>query len=96
MPIKVKFSELPTNTKTPVLTYCRQLMKEGKHFNTKLEVYRENSEPDIIVRKIGKAARLTVCEDEERGPYFKRVSNTTTGSFSIDLNNKPVQRDQNE
>ena len=71
MPIKVKFSELPTNTKTPVLTYCRQLMKEGNHFNTKLEVYRENSkEPDMIVRRIGKGARQTIKENEDKGPIF--------------------------
>lgn len=60
--IKINFKDLPDNTPTPVLTYCRKLIANGEKFGTRLEVYRENDEPDIICPKIGKAAKLGVSE----------------------------------
>jgi len=61
--MKVNFNKLSKYTQTPVFAYCRRLIKEGIDLNTKLEIYRNNEEPDIIVSNIGKAAKLTVKEE---------------------------------
>lgn len=66
----VYFVDLP-KTKTPVLTYCRQLIKEGNNPNNQLHCYR-GAQLDLIVKNIGLAAKLTVREDPS--PHFAWVS----------------------
>lgn len=55
---------------TPVLDYCRKLIKEGKDPSSRLEVYRHRDTPDVIVKNIGEGAKLTVIENNETGPVF--------------------------
>ncbi len=66
----VYFVDLP-KTKTPVLTYCRQLIKEGYSPNNQLHCYR-GAQLDLIVQNIGLAAKLTVREDPS--PHFTKYS----------------------
>ena len=56
---------------TPILTYCRALLRDGHDPATRLEVYREHAEPDFIVRNIGIAATLGVSEGDH-APRFIR------------------------
>lgn len=67
--MKIKFSELP-NSKNAISSYCRQLIEEGVHPRTKLEIYRNHETPDIICKTIGKAARIMVRENVAVGPLF--------------------------
>jgi len=76
--VKVQFDTLfkfPPNGAEPknnsvITDYCRQLIKEGKPTNTRLEVYRTREEPDVIVKNIGKGAKITCLENEKHGPMF--------------------------
>lgn len=54
---------------SPVLDYCRKLIKEGEKYGTCLEVYR-NDLLLLKVPRIGKGAKLTIREDDKRGPEF--------------------------
>jgi hypothetical protein len=58
--IKVKFTDLPKNTDTPIFTYCRKLIEEGVNPDTRLEVYRESDTWDIAVSNIGIGAETDV------------------------------------
>lgn len=61
--VKIDFEEIPKHSNTPILTYCRKLIKDGFDPNTRLEVFRNNkTEPDIICPNIGKAAELSVSD----------------------------------
>ena len=81
--IKVELSNLPNNTKTPILSYCRQLVREGEDPDTRLEVFRNSSRPDVIIPNIGIGARFTIKEEprlhlvpfkEYTGPSRKRLN----------------------
>lgn len=72
--IKIQFNELwnkrtePKNH-SPVLDYCRKLVKEGNVQRTKLEVYRG----DVLcltVKSIIKGAKLDIIENEKKGPIL--------------------------
>lgn len=63
--IRIQFSELG-DSYTPIIDYCRELIEKGIPVDTKLKIYRENDEPDVIVRNIGDAAKLKVSDC-----YFK-------------------------
>ncbi len=66
----VYFVDLP-KTKTPVLSYCRQLIKEGNNPNNQLHGYR-GAQLDLVVQNIGLAAKLTVRENPS--PHFAKYS----------------------
>ena len=69
--LSVDFKALEKKSKrAPILSYCRKLIKDGIDPETRLEVYRDGKEPDIIVPHIGKAAKLTIKEGDQGGPYF--------------------------
>jgi hypothetical protein len=68
--LKVQFKDLPKNTKTPILTYCRKLLENNNINDFRLEIYRNLNYPDIIVKDIRLAALLTVKEDRHVGPLF--------------------------
>lgn len=55
--------DLARHTNTPTLAKCRKLISEGVDPDTRLEVYRDRDEPDIIVLNIGLAAKLSVKEE---------------------------------
>lgn len=60
----------PVNN-SPILDWCRKLIKDGEDPETKLEVYREGkTEPDFIVKNIGEGAKFAVRENNEKGPHF--------------------------
>jgi hypothetical protein len=70
--LKVKIEDLPQTSKTPILTYCRKLIKEGIDPNIRLECFRgEKTEPDVIVTKIGLGAKLTVKDNKYGTPVFR-------------------------
>lgn len=67
--LKVQLNDIWVNKRndTPILTYCRKLIKEGTDPNTVLEVYRGDV---LAIRAIvGKAALLTV--DQEYTTFVK-------------------------
>jgi hypothetical protein len=69
--LKVNMEDLDKRSKTPILTYCRKLIKLGYAPEIKLHVFRENhSDPDVIVNSIGDAAKLTVKETPLLSPTF--------------------------
>lgn len=57
--IRIQFSELG-DSYTPIIKYCRKLIKKGELEDSRLEVYRENEEPGIIVPHIGNLAKLRI------------------------------------
>jgi len=69
--LSVNMADLPKISKTPILTYCRQLLKKGYPKDMGLEFFRENAKtPDVIVLNLGRAALNTVQEDRQVGPRF--------------------------
>lgn len=52
---------------SPVLDYCRKLIKDGEDKKTRLEVYR-GEVLCLIVKEIGKGAKLAILENENEGP----------------------------
>ena len=59
--IKINMKDLPkSNNDTPVLSYCRKLIEDGVDPNTRLEVYRDGLEPDVICKNIGYSAQFTI------------------------------------
>jgi len=68
--MQIQLANIPDG-KTPILSYCRQLIKQGVHPRTKLNVYRG----DILalsVKTINMGAKLTVEEDRNVGPRFAK------------------------
>lgn len=77
----VYLEDLPKTSKTPILTYCRKLIKDGVDYNSKLHVFRRNQpDPDVIVNNIGDASKLTVLETPRVGPVFAKFSEWDLGS----------------
>lgn len=103
--VKVHMDDIWIHTKgkepknnSPVLDYCRKLLAEGYPYSTKLEVYRNNDEPDIICPKIGKSAKWAIKENKRYGPTFRKhrpfpsslkgqgtVTRTTTDAFKSEI-----------
>lgn len=76
--MKVLFKDL-SKTKTPILTFCRKLLKDG--YMGKLEIFRENRpEPDVVVSSVEDAARYTVRETQHEGPRFVKFKEGWIGS----------------
>ncbi len=78
--MQIQLADIP-ETRTPILDYCRHLIKEGIHPRTKLNVYRG----DILalsVKTINMGAKLTVREDNDSGPYFRKYRPVPVGGIS--------------
>jgi hypothetical protein len=86
---KIDFKDLPKNTKTPIFSYCRKLIKKGFDPNDSLECYR-GEQMDFRVKNIGIGAKLTVKENANEGPRFEWYQEYTTGPSRIDLNSQQV------
>lgn len=56
-------------SRTPVLTYCRQLVRENIHPHTQLQVTRMGKD-SLIINNIYEAAKITVLENDNIGPLF--------------------------
>jgi hypothetical protein len=68
--MKVFIEDLPKG-KTPICTYCRELIDEGVDPSTEVYFYRQNKpEADIIVKHLGRAAKITVKDDARGRPTF--------------------------
>lgn len=67
--MKVQLDDIPKNTDTPILTYCRHLMNKGFDPSTKLEVYRGDILA-ITVSSIKFGSNITVKENKDVGPHF--------------------------
>ncbi|SRR6266576_264576 len=60
--IKVNRKDIPNTSNTPIFDYCRELIKNGEDFDSRLEVYRDNQDFDLVIDNIGYGARLSVKE----------------------------------
>ncbi len=58
---------------SPILDFCRSLLKKGFKYSTRLEIYRDGSEPDVICPKIGLAAKYAVIENDKEKPTSQPV-----------------------
>jgi hypothetical protein len=68
--ISIQMKDIPIQNDTPVLSYCRQLIKEGVNPRTKFKVYRG----DVLalsVKTIGRGAKLTVKNNNQGTPVFR-------------------------
>lgn len=83
--IKVQIQDL-SKGRTPILSYCRKLVADGVDPDTRVEFYRNNSEPDVIVTNLGETAKLTVLENAEVGPVFRTLRQGVTSPSRIHLN----------
>lgn len=54
---------------SPVLDYCRKLIKEEVDPNTRLEVYRGEMLA-LVINNIGEGAEWTIKENNKVGPKF--------------------------
>lgn len=54
--------EPPNNN--PIFSFCRKLIEDGYSYKTRLEIYRENEEPDVVCPKIGLSAKFAIRENE--------------------------------
>ena len=76
-------SSLSKTSNTPVLTHCRQLIRDGFSEETILEVYRGELLA-MRVKHIGLGSKVTVRENSDVGPKFtwykefKMVENEVT------------------
>src|SRR5262245_14761704 len=68
--IKISRANIPDGA-TPILTHCRAMIADGHDPSTRLEVFRDHAEPDIIVGNIGIAAGLGISEGDH-APRFIR------------------------
>jgi hypothetical protein len=66
---------------TPVLALCRELIATGHNPDQPLEVYRGGTLA-LRIRSIGEGARLTVSEEADRPPRFKRWKPRNLGEGS--------------
>ena len=76
--MKINMKDIPKRSKSPICAYCRKLIAQGVNPDETLEIYRENTDPDIIVRNIGKCAEITVLEDQGQGPRFVKYDKVDT------------------
>lgn len=83
--LKVKFSDLPKG-KTPILTYCRKLIKDGVDPDTRLEIYRNHEYWDIAVKRIEDGAKLSVLEGVRGPPRFVNFKSWDSGSLKKKIN----------
>lgn len=56
---------------SPVLDYCRKLIKEGTPSDYSLAVFR-HGELSMVVKNIGKGAKQVIKEDDIIGPIFAK------------------------
>src|SRR5258708_22183990 len=78
----IDVEDLPKNSKSPILTYCRKLISEGYDPDLELHIYRKNQpEPDLIISNIGLASKLTVQETQHLGPVFAKFKEFDLGSL---------------
>jgi len=63
----IQREDIPDSSNTPILTFCRELLKEGTE-ETELLIYR--GDMLCLTVNIEKAAKLTVKEDPT--PHFER------------------------
>lgn len=76
--IKIDASQLYKTAKAPIFDYCRKLIKEGVNPNTRLEVYRGHSDPDVSVPNIGEGSKLTIRENDFEGPRVVKFEELDT------------------
>lgn len=69
--LRIQILDIPVRSQTPILTYCRALLKQGEDPNTILKTYR-GKVMCIKVNGIAKGARLTVKENKQGTPVFVR------------------------
>lgn len=76
-------------TSDTVTGYCRYLIKEGYDPNWSLEVYRNGkiNEPDVIVKRIGDAAKYVV--DETRTPKLRKLTEKQLEFIGYNVDVKP-------
>ena len=68
--LKVFIEDIP-NSRTPILTHCRKLLKEGYGEDSEVWFYRKNTKGvQVIVRNLGLCAKLTVSERSRLSPRF--------------------------
>ena len=58
--IKVNRKDISNTSENPIFDYCRKLIKDGIDPTTRLEVWRNNPEPDLTISSIGWGAKWTV------------------------------------
>lgn len=61
--IKIQYEDIPKKSNTPILTYCRQLIKNGEDSSVRLEIYRGKEDWDVAISSIGEGAKLGISED---------------------------------
>jgi hypothetical protein len=68
--LNIQITEIPDQDyKSPILNYCRKLLREGVHPRTTLKVYR-GKVLAMHIKTIRLGAKWTVREDDNRGPCF--------------------------
>lgn len=80
--IKITFKTLRVRNYS-IIDYCRYLIEDNCDPNSRLEVYRDRDEPDVVVRNIGEAAQLAVENDKFRKcspPWVPQYRNNPVGS----------------
>jgi hypothetical protein len=77
-PITIKAKMICTNrgkepeNNSPGFDFCRKLLGEGYKPSTKLEVYRNNTDPDLVYPTIGEAAKWFTKESQKIRPKFAK------------------------
>lgn len=87
MIIEKQLADIPGNTRTPILSYCRKLVRDGADPATQLHVYRD----DILALKInsiGVAAKLAVEESRGRPRFvsykpYQRYEGSAAGALNL-------------
>lgn len=69
--IKVQWEDIPhkKQSKTPFLTHCRRLIKQGVNPNSRVEFW-DKGKLRMFTDNVGEAAKWTVLETDKVGPYF--------------------------
>jgi|SRR5882672_911304 len=67
--LRISILDIPAVSNTPILTYCRTLLKQGENPNTVLKTYRSDV-MCIKIHGIGEGAKLTVKDNKQGTPVF--------------------------
>lgn len=73
--VKITFEELKPFPKQSLAAWCRWAIGNGYNPNARVEVYRNLDGPwELAGKCIADVSKLTVIEDDEKGPYFAKYT----------------------
>ena len=84
--MKIQIEDLSKHLRTPILSHCRKLNKDGMSPDTQVEFYRK--ETLVFSFPLKEGAKWTVLENKQTGPRFVRWEPFPVGELQGRENNE--------